>query len=1003
LRAKHRYEGYCKQRGVKVRHYHADNSPFGNKAYKDDCVLQNQALTFSGVGAHHQNAVAERAIRTVTGWTRTMILHQILHWPDSSNLELWPFAMEHAVYVWNNLPKKGIRLAPVEIHSRSKFPNYDHLSSLAVWGCPTYVLEPQLQDGKKLPKWKARTRRGMYLGKSDEHANTVGRILNLDSGYISPQYHCVYDNLFSTVPSSEGGLYQDGTFDPSKWNQLIQSGHERSYEPEYDINGRLLPGPMLSDEWLSGEEKLLRKQLKAKRWRRLRQMRDLSDVPSDNRDLPAQREGDSTQQATPQREPEIEFEIGEDLDLENQPGLDFQSQTSEGDSIQEAFRRVDEALENQLDEIQRLSPFQRTRSGRRVRKPNRLISTMFTNSKPFASENIATYSDLGRQRVRQHTLDEMFLHELNWTCLADLSTISTERVFLMIIAMHQTMDYEGNTFEEWDPMILSSVANSQDNPTWNHAMNGPNKKGFWTACEIEITTLERKESWIVVERESWMHVLPSTWAFKIKRYPHGAIRKLKARFCVRGDWQVEGVDFFETFAPVVSWTTVRIMLILSILFDLKTRQVDYTAAFVHALIDADPNLEFMTQEERNRAGVYVEMPRGFREGNKVLKLQRSLYGLKQSPRNFFLHLKSKLEKFGFKQQIDLDPCLFISDKVICLVYVDDTLFFARNEKDIDEVVMFLKNENMELEVEDDVAGFLGVHIDRKKDGRITLTQLGLTDRIIRALNLGDSHGKETPAEFGTLPKDLDGEPMNGTFSYPSVIGMLLYLSGHSRPDIAFAVSQCARFTHSPTRLHEEALKRIGLYLKQTRTEGLILEPDLTNGLKLDCYVDADFAGQWGYEDKNDPSCMKSRTGFIIFMSECPILWVSKLQSEIATSTMESEYIALSTAMRDLLPLKHKVEVIGRALGQQETKVVDICKTIIHEDNTGCLKLAQMEPGRMTPRSKHYGIKYHWFRSHLIPEQIQMKETKSEHQRADFLTKSLRRLVFKQNRQLSMGW
>ena len=149
--------------------------------------------------------------------------------------------------------------------------------------------------------------------------------------------------------------------------------------------------------------------------------------------------------------------------------------------------------------------------------------------------------------------------------------------------------------------------------------------------------------------------------------------------------------------------------------------------------------------------------------------------------------------------------------------------------------------------------------------------------------------------------------------------------------------------------------------------------------------------------------MKSRTGFIIFMSECPILWISRLQTEIATSTMEAEYIALSTAMRDLLPLKHKVEVIGKALNQNETKVVDICKTVVHEDNTGCLKLSKMEPGRMTPRSKHYGIKYHWFRSHLISEQIQMKEIKSEYQRADFLTKSLRKILYKQNRKLSMGW
>ena len=95
-------------------------------------------------------------------------------------------------------------------------------------------------------------------------------------------------------------------------------------------------------------------------------------------------------------------------------------------------------------------------------------------------------------------------------------------------------------------------------------MNGPNKQGYWKACETEIKTLESKDSWSVVQRKEWMNVLPSTWAFKCKRFPDGNIRKLKARFCARGDKQIEGRDYFETFAPVVLWQSVRVMLILSV-------------------------------------------------------------------------------------------------------------------------------------------------------------------------------------------------------------------------------------------------------------------------------------------------------------------------------------------------------------------------------------------------------------------------------------------------------
>ena len=104
--------------------------------------------------------------------------------------------------------------------------------------------------------------------------------------------------------------------------------------------------------------------------------------------------------------------------------------------------------------------------------------------------------------------------------------------------------------------------------------------------------------------------------------------------------------------------------------------------------------------------------------------------------------------------------------------------------------------------------------------------------------------------------------------------MLLYLSGHSRPDIHFAVTQCDQFSHDPKRSHEKALERIGLYLKGTRDKGLILKPDLINKLQIDCYVDSDFAGQWGYEDPEDSSSVRSRTGYIIFIANCPVLWVS---------------------------------------------------------------------------------------------------------------------------------
>jgi hypothetical protein len=140
-----------------------------------------------------------------------------------------------------------------------------------------------------------------------------------------------------------------------------------------------------------------------------------------------------------------------------------------------------------------------------------------------------------------------------------------------------------------------------------------------------------------------------------------------------------------------------------------------------------------------------------------------------------------------------------------------------------------------------------------------------------------------------LTNDELGEPASEMFSCSSVVGMLQYLQNHSRPDIAYAVSQCARFVHGPKRSHEMALIRIGQYLKGTVEKGLVFKPNGT--LVIDCYVDADFAGLWPHEDKDDPTCVKSHSGYVICISDCPVIWCSKLQHDIATSTMEAEYTA----------------------------------------------------------------------------------------------------------------
>jgi hypothetical protein len=215
--------------------------------------------------------------------------------------------------------------------------------------------------------------------------------------------------------------------------------------------------------------------------------------------------------------------------------------------------------------------------------------------------------------------------------------------------------------------------------------------------------------------------------------------------------------------------------------------------------------------------------------------------------------------------------LFVSDTFICLVYVDDTLLFARSQTVIADVVKELKRLGMDLEEEDDVARFLGVLIQKKPSANTTieLLQTGLIQRIIDALQITHLKPKGTPSKLGVLSSDSEGDPPNSTFNYASVLGMMGYLQANSRPDISFAVSQCARFASSSRRSHEQAVERIGQYLKSTSNMGLPLHPtNFTDTFSTDVYVDTYFAGGWGYEDRNDPVCVKSRTGFIFEIMEC---------------------------------------------------------------------------------------------------------------------------------------
>ena len=253
----------------------------------------------------------------------------------------------------------------------------------------------------------------------------------------------------------------------------------------------------------------------------------------------------------------------------------------------------------------------------------------------------------------------------------------------------------------------------------------------------------------------------------------------------------------------------------------------------------------------------------------------------------------KHEKLGFKSS-EIDPCVFFRKDAIILTWVDDCIIFSKDLSTITNIVNTLK-EDFDVELEEDinkgdVSRYLGMVIDRNKDKSFEMKQPFLIDRILALLEIDDKvHPKSTPVVKPLLHKDKEADPRVRTWNYRTAVGMLNYLKCSTRPEISMAVHQCARFSIDPRITHERAIMRIGKYLLGTRDKGIRFTPDKSRG--IECFVDADFAGSWDKADAGNPENVLSRTGYIIFIHGCPVVWSSKLQTEIALSTAEAEYIA----------------------------------------------------------------------------------------------------------------
>ncbi len=956
LAAKKEFEHRCAVRGIKVKAYHADNGRFAEPAFVQECKRCHQDLTFCGVGAHHQNGISERKIKDVTLISRTLLLHAIRYWPEYITIMLWPFAAKCAQERLNNLHVNLDGESPDMLFSNAKAVNVQ-LRHHHTFGCPVYILDSRLQSNPKgVPKWEPRSRLGIYVGHSPAHAGSVALVLNPKTGLVSPQYHVVYDDQFTTVP------HMRNLSVPPNWAQLVRNSSELVTTEQFD----------LTKTWFEGQDDITADTV-------LQSSEDdpianLHDTITRSQSQTMSNEGAATNST-----PNEGAAMSDNTSNEGGSNLPFFRSLRWADEADQPPEVVDSNPVSEGDDILCMPEIVNLQESG-LRRSSRIAKQKSQSS------------------IRRSVLTTLF-------CFGAILTNPVDNIKIGAISAFTTAQSVAYQFEQANENfdstcndalhhVYSTAKTANESYTFKEMLAQDDREQFVTAMQKEIDDHEKRNHWDIVLRSSMpkeMKTIMAIWSFKRKRFPDGTLNKHKARLCAHGGQQQWGVNYWETYAPVVNWISVRFLLIISELAGLETQALDFVLAFPQADLDVP---------------VFMEIPPGIDVcdgANKrayVIELKSSLYGLKQASANWYDCLKKGLERRGFKES-KADPCVFIKKGMIILTYVDDCILISDKKEMLQQFIHSLANgiEKFEFTDEGSMDKYLGVEIEKLEGSEFVLRQPFLISRILEALNVveGAYNKRDVPVIGPLLSRDESGAKRKHDWGYRSAIGMLGYLQNSTRPDISMAVHQCARFNANPMLCHEKAVKYIARYLLGTQDKGIHYKPDSTKG--LECYVDADFAGGWSSGDHTNPECVLSRTGFVIMYAGCPLTWCSKLQTEIALSTTESEYIALSQAMREVIPFMNLMMEVGDIFTLHNPKPVFHCK--VFEDNNSCIRVA--ESPKFTPRTKHIAIKYHHFRSYVADKTIAILPINTKDQLADIFTKPLDKVIFTKLRKGLMGW
>lgn len=522
--------------------------------------------------------------------------------------------------------------------------------------------------------------------------------------------------------------------------------------------------------------------------------------------------------------------------------------------------------------------------------------------------------------------------------------------------------------------------------TYKEAMKTPQAKEWKKAAEEEYQSMIDNNVFKPVQKSEVPKsslVVKSRWVCTVKQ--EGLNDRFKMRIVAKGFTQEIGVNYVDKYAPVMRFETLRLVFNMAALNDWKITQLDAKNAFLNGKLDYE---------------VYLQPPEGTTKNkNIVWKLDKSLYGLKQSPRIWFLTIEKVLRENGFVNST-IEPCLFWKKNVLLILYVDDILITGKDSKTINQAAKVLK-DNFVMKELGKPKIFLGITIKELKDNRgYSLSMEDTIMRLQKDYNIEVPKRKiKTPLSKGFENETMKSEKLDDKqhTEYRSIIGSLLFLANTVRLDISFAVSYLSRFLENPTTYHLKGARRTLQYTIQTKNFSInyfkrkttlnyqdfryidktddVLLKDYPPISKYDLVVvsDSDWAG--------DIRDRKSQSGNIVLLNGNIINWRSNKQDAVATSSTESEYMALHEAIKSGLHFKI-------LLNEMKIKI-----NYINLVGDNCSALTLGAHNTLHKRTKHIDIKYHFIRSLVERKEVKLNYINTKENIADILTKILDTTTF----------